>query len=284
MLDGDYASGCPALEKSYELDPLPGALFTLAACFERWGKVQTAVKRYEEFVASQEAADFSSLPEDKRTRAEERLAESRAKVEELKPRIPTITISLSFGDEGATLTIDGVAAQPGKPSSVEAGEHAVVAVAPDGRRAEKTVGIEAGQKLVVSLELGAPAPLPAPKPTGDPGMSGFMIGGIAASVVGVAGLAIGGITGGLVFSKKSDVDEQCVDFVCTPAGKSAVDDAQSLGLVSTISFAVGGAGAAAALILFLVDPSDEEDATEVARSLSFGVMPGGASLGWGGTF
>ena len=61
MLDGNFAKGCPALEKSYELDPLPGVLFTAAACFERWGKTHTAMKKYERFVELHEQRGYSHL-------------------------------------------------------------------------------------------------------------------------------------------------------------------------------------------------------------------------------
>ncbi len=52
MLAGKYDTGCPALEESYRLEPMAGALFTLAECEAQWGKSPAALEHYEQFVAS----------------------------------------------------------------------------------------------------------------------------------------------------------------------------------------------------------------------------------------
>jgi tetratricopeptide (TPR) repeat protein len=50
MKAGRYEKGCPALAESYRIDPRPGALFTLAECENKRGKIATAVARYEEYL------------------------------------------------------------------------------------------------------------------------------------------------------------------------------------------------------------------------------------------
>lgn len=278
MLDGKFEQGCPALERSYELDPLPGVLFTVAACFERWGKVHTAHVKYTRFVELHGQRDVSDLSDDKRKRAEERAAEAQKKVDELKPLVPRITIAVTSAP-GAELQIDGAYVKETTP--VDPGEHQVTAIAPDGRRKDETVTLAKGETKTVKFEFGT-ITVPEPEPVQDDGdLRGSMIlGAIVAGSVGVVGLGVGAVTGGLVFAKKSDVDEQCENRVCTPEGKDAVDSAQTLGLVSTISFAVGGVGAATAVLLFLLAPADESE--DMALDVRAG--PDGAFVGWGARF
>jgi hypothetical protein len=45
-----FASACPAIEESQRIDPRPGTLFTLAECLAGWGKVASAVARYQDYV------------------------------------------------------------------------------------------------------------------------------------------------------------------------------------------------------------------------------------------
>ena len=42
---GHFNRACPAIEKSYQLDPRPGTLFTLAECEAKRGRLATAVQR-----------------------------------------------------------------------------------------------------------------------------------------------------------------------------------------------------------------------------------------------
>jgi hypothetical protein len=77
--------------------------------------------------------------------------------------------------------------------------------------------------------------------------------------LGLAGLVVGGITGGLALSKSGETEDQCRDAsdgvaLCTHEGKVAGDAAKTLGLVSTIGFGVGIAGVGVAAVLLLTEP------------------------------
>src|SRR5260370_26599246 len=67
MRAGRYEVACPMLAKSYQLDPLPGALFTEADCEAAWGKVATAIEHYQAFVNS-----LTTMPADRRGGADAR--------------------------------------------------------------------------------------------------------------------------------------------------------------------------------------------------------------------
>ena len=51
MAAGRFDEACPAIEESYKLDPRPGTLFTLAECEAQRGRIATAVKRYQDYLA-----------------------------------------------------------------------------------------------------------------------------------------------------------------------------------------------------------------------------------------
>jgi hypothetical protein len=64
--------------------------------------------------------------------------------------------------------------------------------------------------------------------------------------IGGAGLVASAVAGGLALSKKSTIDAECGkggdEAACSAEGKAAADSAQTLALISTLSFAVGIVG------------------------------------------
>jgi hypothetical protein len=71
--------------------------------------------------------------------------------------------------------------------------------------------------------------------------------------VGVAGLAVGAITGAIVLGKRSDFDKHCggSPLQCDPQGKSDASTGNTLGPVSTVGFIVGGLGIGVATVLLV---------------------------------
>jgi hypothetical protein len=121
---------------------------------------------------------------------------------------------------------------------------------------------------VPEQSLATPAPTPAPERAGTAPWF-WVAGGI-----GAAGLVTGGITGALVFSKKSEIDDNCRRFDCSREGKEAADSAQTLALVSTVGFAVGVVGCATAAVLLLTSPKQER---ATARRLDVNVAASDSS-------
>ena len=109
----------------------------------------------------------------------------------------------------------------------------------------------------------------------------YVIGGI-----GVAGVALGSVTGILVFGKKSTVKDDCAGSSCSSAGVSAANSGKTLAIVSDIGFGVGIVGLAASAVLLLTRSKAESAAQAVAprwQPLLAGT-PGGAWAGLGRRF
>jgi hypothetical protein len=117
------------------------------------------------------------------------------------------------------------------------------------------------------------APEPAsPPPDQDLGrgqrFAGYVVGG-----VGLVGLGLGTIFGLRAQSKKSDADNSCDGAGCTnQQGVDSMDAAHSAATVSTVTFAIGGAAMAGAVLLLLTAPSAPEPA-QAAEPGSLHLVP-----------
>lgn len=279
MLAERFSEGCPLLERSVELDPLPGAIFTLAACYGRWGKTLTASQRYDSFLRK-----VAELPEAERAKQDDRVKTAKEKLAELAPLIPKLTLRFTATPgPGVTAELDGRRLPPGDigvPIPLDPGEHRVVVKDPREGQAlgvtsqEAVVRLQPGDQRTLELEIAAGQPTgdgsqqagaaegeepdePTPVDGDTIRTIGFVVGG-----VGVAGIVVGAITGGMVMGKKGTVSDNCEGDVCTQEGLDAVDSAKPLALVSNVGFGVGLAALAAGVLMVLLAPSDAEAAPE----------------------
>ncbi|KYF61461.1 hypothetical protein BE15_16280 [Sorangium cellulosum] len=282
MLAGRYATGCPALSESHRLDPRPGRLFTLAECEARWGRIATAVARYNDFLAL-----YSRMSEAEKLQQHERYRVAVEQRDALAPLVPQLTLSLP-GDapQGTVVQRDGITL--GQPSlgialPVNPGEHVVTTRAPGGPVHEVRFTIDRSESRTIELEVKLPdgarppvtpqgpgdqAVVPAGArgarpalPPPDAGPSGrrvvtYVVGGLAASA-----LVFGSVTGWMALDESSVADRECKDVpgqpgvaTCSVVGHAAGKRANDLGLASTIGFGAGGALAVAAVLLFLTEP------------------------------
>jgi hypothetical protein len=299
MQAGHFDAACPAIEESQKLDPHPGTLFTAAECQAKWGKLATAVAHYQDYVGV-----VSRLPDDQQARHHARVEAANAQIAKLKPTVPLLTLILPANTPaGTAVSRDGVQLQGaalGLALPVDPGEHVIVTRAPGGQDSTVSISLAPGQSKQLELTVTpapvtapvapptAPtartseAPLPKPNHTSEPARSktpAYVIGG-----VGVAGIAVGSITGFMVLGKKSTVDSECTDHVCRPAGVNAANSGKTLGLVSDIGFGVGIAGLATSAILLLTQPKVEASAQMPCWQPLLAGTPGGAWAGVGKRF
>lgn len=214
----------------------------------------------------------------------ENMADARDEAQKLadsiEPRIPSLTVKVEGTKAGveAKVTIDGVAIQSatvGLPRKHNPGKHEVVVVA-GALEKKAVVELNEGDDRTVAVNLGVEEPpTKAPgepeKPTRSTSPLVYVGFGSAAAFV-----VAGSITGVLAFSRANAAKERCVDNRCPPEAHDDVESSRTFGTISTISFALAGAGAIVGVLGLLSKPAP--DAARVR------VYVGVASVGVVGSF
>ncbi|WP_437670114.1 tetratricopeptide repeat protein [Sorangium sp. So ce131] len=307
MEAGRFEQGCPEIAQSHALDPRPGTLFTLAECEALRGRLATAIARFDEYLAL-----YPTLTPQQRRSQGDRERSARAQRAALARDVPELKLALSPGApadvvverDGQVLPREAI----GASVPVDPGEHAIKAQAPGGPALELLVRVDKREKKTVTLEVMPPLPrqrppeVPPPEKPAveekrgaggaaamappaakapDTGAGGRRAAVYVAGGLGLVGLAVGGVTGALAIQKKGVVDERCAGTACDADGMAAADAMKSLGLASTIGFAVGIAGAGAAAVLLLTEPEPASTGASGGAWVAAGVAPfgpGGAAL------
>jgi hypothetical protein len=288
----DYSAACPKIEGSYQLDPLPGALFTLAECWSAAGRSATAIEHYQDFLNG-----LTSLAPDRRDAFEERRQMALEKISALTALAPEVTVDVAAGAP-KTLVVkrnDDVLepAAYGVGKKVDKGSY-VVSATLDGKKvwerrfelAERDrarIEVPWPPKGAKSLEperaVKAEAE-PVAAESGAPSRTWIYVSG----GVGAAGLLTGVVAGVVALGKKSEIDDNCPNRACNAKGRDAVAAGQSAALVSSIGFAVGLAGAGTAAALFLLTPQAPKDAARRGLRPTIAVSHELGALGIEGAF
>lgn len=262
MEAGRYEAACPALAESYRLDPKAGALFTLAECEAKWGRVASATAHYDDYVNK-----LARMTPQQRAVQAERERITMKQLEVLRPQVPHLTLALPVQASPTNLVIKRNGVVVGAPSlgvalPIDPGEHVIVVERADGGDTERTevkVTIALGEHKRIELEVPRERVRPPTRAASTPSASTSegsrkTLAFFAFGAAGVATIA-GGITGALVIQKKSVIDEHCVGLACDAEGLSAANDASTLGAISTVSFIVAGVALAAGVVLLVTTPS-----------------------------
>jgi hypothetical protein len=275
----DWKTACARFEESNRLEPAAGTVFNLAHCREQLGELASAWQRYLEV-------------KDKLEPGDSRLAIVTERIASLEKRLPKLVLENDGSTPGVSVLRDGKevgAATFGVALPVDPGKHTVVVRAPGRQDNVMTVELAEGEQRSLKLEPGAPVdaakpPTESPPPTApaktretpsSTRTAGFVIGS-----VGAAGLVTSLVTGALVLSKKSTVDDECSNKVCSPEGVQAGEDGALFSTVSTVAFAVGVVGLGVGTYLVL----SSDDSGEEQSRLELRALPGQASVTLGGRF
>jgi len=291
---GRFESACPAIAESQRIDPRPGTLFTLAECHARWGKVASAAAQYQEYVDL-----VSRLTPEQQQRHKARVDIARAQLAKIKPSVPTLTLVLpADAPSGTVVTRNGEVlkgAALGLALPADPGEYVIVTRAPGGADREVRVTLQLGDQKRLALEVSkaseaapltpqAAPPLTEPnaKVESTPGparSSGRKTAAYVAGGIGLAGIAVGTVTGILVLGKKQTVNDHCTAGSCNEEGLAAANSAQNLATASNVSFGIGIVGLAASAIM-LFTGSSESAASARARVARFQPVFSGQSGGF----
>ncbi len=187
--------------------------------------------------------------------------DARVLAEQLKGRIPAVRVYFSPPTPALPrVTIDGTALPPEVLSTtrkLDPGKHLVVAEL-DGARATAAISLAEAEVQTVTLTL-APAPRvagaperadPARAPSG--GLGALFYGGI---VTAAAGVAVGSFAGVVALSKAGSLADECSGVHCPRSAENDLSTSKTMGTVSTVAFAVAGAGAVIAVVTWLTRPA-----------------------------
>jgi hypothetical protein len=242
--DGQCAKAIPHFAESLRLDPRAITLINLASCEEKTGRWAAALGHWADARARAQA-ETATLIEDEATK----------RARDLEKKIPRLTIVLGTGaPAGTEIARDGVvlgAVSLGVALPVDPGSHTVVARAPGRAEGSKTVALAEGESARVEIAPGGvvAASATGPAPPREGSGAGRSAGGTSPLVwigfgTAIAGVTIGSISGLLALERGSNAKEACPDNRCLdPADLDRVDGGRTLGWISTISFAIAGAGA-----------------------------------------
>ena len=309
MEAGRYSAGCRAIAESQRLDPRPGTLFTLSQCELRSGRLATAAKHLDDYLAL-----YERMTPDQKVRQSERLKVAKEQQDTLIFDVPELTLCLPPGaPAGTVVKRDGVVLPNAAlviKLAVDPGEHVVSIQAPGGPLREHRFTIVKGEKKPLLLEVEAapivkthPGVVIAHEPVEEAdlppatkeGTSGRRIAAYASGGVGVAAVVLGGVMGGLKRGKNATIEAHCGIAIgtsresdCDLTGIDARNSVNTLSLASTIGIAAGLAGIGTAAVLLLTEPKAAKPTTSAhkpwiaADVLSVGTA--GAMVGAHGSF
>jgi hypothetical protein len=204
-------------------------------------------------------------------------------VQELDGIIPSVVVTVKDpsgkDSTAATLQIDGKPhPMDGRAIQLDPGQHVFVAQLQGQAplREEVLIGEGDSNRRIVLSYAPKQGPAPGAAAPGDGGGVHVLVWigfGVAA-----AGVVAGAVTGGLALGGGASIDENCNDKLCPESERESYDRSLLLAHVSTVSFAVAGAGAALGVVGLLL--SDFGGSEEMAVQPLLG--PG--YLGLGGRF
>jgi hypothetical protein len=186
---------------------------------------------------------------------------------ELATQIASLKVTLAGAKDVETVVvaIDALHVPPAalvSPFKVDPGHHVITATT-SGGTAREEIDVRPGQEASVMLTVVPGAPLPTP-PSSPSSPSGVGAESAAASTPGfvpwlrwggfglaAAGLAVGAIEGIRSMSLTNTARNACNGDMCPPGTWNDIDSARSAAMISNVSFAVAGGGAALGLLSFV---------------------------------
>ncbi len=299
--DGNYEEAIDLLNRAESLVHAPPHLLFLARAHHKLGKLVEARELYMKVVTE-------NLQEGAPKAFHEAQEAAREELSQVEAKIPKLAVRVGQAPDEYRVSIDGEEIPPalvGVPVPVNPGRHTVGAIADGKRAAPSEVEIAEGATEEVELtwvddptaQLGAegapgPAGTPAapvaepssPPPTqgtsaaaatpmdagvpasGNTRSVGYVLGG-----TGIAAASVGAVFGILAKGQRDDAMDDpglCPDKICTPAGRSEIEGAETKALISTIGFGAGLALIGVGSYFIFTSESDAGGATAVAPLVS----------------
>jgi hypothetical protein len=270
---GKCAEAIDKLGRAEKLHHAPIVLSRLGECQIQQGRLVDGTENLRKVLREPMPPNPSAALTKARDRAQ-------AALDAAKPKIAFITIAVKGppNNKETTVTVDG---QPVSSALLETerpsdpGEHVVEASAPGYLKATTKVTVGPGEKQSTTLKLETDPNYVPPSAAGEAGKSGgtegaggiregFMVVGAGAAppgppnrvpayiswAFGGAALAVGAGFGAVAIKGKNDLENKCNQNQCSQAYEGQLNSAKTAGTISTVAFAVGGAGVILGTVLF----------------------------------
>jgi hypothetical protein len=263
---GLYEDACPKFAQTAEIDPGVGVSLYLADCYQHTGHTANA---WAEFRKAEQVA---------RERNDNRADLAKARADALEAKLARMTLAVADPGKhtGLSILVDGTRIQPNNWNatlSTDPGRHAVEIDEPGQAPRTLSVQLDEGANLIVPAFAASntPAPAIAPSAAPPPATTEAPTDAVPARPtstrtyvgLGLLGVgAIGVVAGAGYLDAKNDAVSK---------GKRS-----SAGTFAGVSFAVGAAGFASAIVLFITAPKDPSSALTVSPTV--GDSGGGALL------
>jgi hypothetical protein len=271
---GKAPEACQKFASSYDLAGGLGTLANLARCYETIGKTASAWALY---VDLETRATRASQPE--------RVAEARARIAKLEPRLSRLRVVVSDSAiQGMEVRHNGELMKPaalGVAIPVDPGVHRIEVTAPGYQSftAERSIvedganGTISVPRLVAIAITPTPTPAPAPPPANiRPAPAAKRkershTTGVIGGVTGGVGVVVLGVAGGFALQASSEWnDAGCNAGVCTSQRRQDLsEDANKHAKTATGLFVVGGVLAVAGAVLLWTDLTGK-DTTSARRA------------------
>jgi hypothetical protein len=248
----DYPSALALFERASVSAPSLTVRLYLARSRVAVGQLVGGAADYRSVVTATESVESSS--------SERRaVTEARYELAQLRPRIPSIEITLGEMEQHARnlrVLLDGhlIAATAAVP--VDPGHHEVVASDVEGE--QERVGFDVGEGEAKRMGMSWLSPSGGSKKSEQVvgGSAARRTWGVVALTVGATGLGIGTVTGIAAMTRYSKAEAHCPANRCTQGPPYPEDTSafRTLRTISTAGYILGGAGVGTWLGLLLTTP------------------------------
>ena len=266
-----WSDAIGAFQTAEGLDPSPAVELELAQTEIAAGKLAEAAK----LLGTINAGTDSAPPARKAREA------AKKALDDLKPRIPTVRVTVSGPTGKVSVIVDGADVDASAEIPLNPGNHIVGASADGWNPAEKELKLAEGAHEKVELTLTSSVAAPPPQET-----AGSRVPGIVVAGVGGVALVLGGVFGGLAFSATSSARALCKNNVCPAAAANDIASSKTFGNVSTGMFIAGAAIAATGVVLIIVRPfgGKKDQAAKAATGVRVVPWVSAGEVGLAGAF
>jgi hypothetical protein len=286
---GRCAEAIDKLERAEQLHHSPVVLGQLAACHIEQGRLIQGTEMLRALLRE-------PLPEESTPAVRGAYQRADALLAATRPRIASLTLLIDApGAIVPSVKLDGhdvPVALLGVARAIDPGEHTIEASAPGCASVTQRLTLQAGQARALPIYLQAVGPVAVTAPlAADPGVQADAASDVRPSTVarsaaarpdpvnarppwpayvawGVSAVSLGvGIAfGWAALDDKAELDAKCPGGVCPPEHQATLDAAKRRGVISSVAFGIGAAGAVTGAVLYFTSRSGPAEARASAAT------------------